>query len=123
MSTSTSSLQFDSAAAASASWKDEVNAKLAAHRTRRTRTPDGQSALPGFENAVPRSESRATNVAARVAERYAKAPSYGEMLAAQAAAARAAEAAAEAAAQAHAAAQAMLAGFEAEESIARWEAS
>lgn len=121
MSTSTSSLQFDSAAAAPASWKDEVNAKLAAHRTRRTRTPDGQSALPGFETAAPRSESRATNVAARVAERYAKAPSYGEMLAAQAAAARAAEAAAEAAAQAHAAAQAMLAGFEAEEEAAREE--
>lgn len=118
MSTSTSSLQFDSAAPASASWKDEVNAKLAAHRTRRTHTPDGQSSLPGFDSRSGSGQEnqgrRANRVAARVAERYSKAPSYSEMLAAQAAAARAAEAAAEAAAQAHAAAQAMLAGFEEE---------
>lgn len=116
MSTSTSSLQFDSAARDSAAWKDEVNARLAAHRTRRTRTPDGQSALPGFEpgseKTAKRRESPANSVAARVAERYAKAPSYSEMLAAQAAAARAAEAAAEAAAQAHAATQAVLVGLE-----------
>jgi uncharacterized RDD family membrane protein YckC len=96
-----------------------VNARLAAHRTRRTRTPDGQSALPGFEsgaeNIATRRGPQANSVAARVAERYAKAPSYSEMLAAQAAAARAAEAAAEAAAQAHAATQAVLAGLEMEE--------
>jgi uncharacterized RDD family membrane protein YckC len=115
LSTSTSSLQFDSADGASASWKDEVNAKLAAHRTRRTRTPDGQSSLPGFEDTARRKESQAISVAKRVAERYAKAPSYSEILAAQAAAARAAEAAAEAAAQAHAAAQAVLAGLEMDE--------
>ncbi|WP_216841259.1 RDD family protein [Acidobacterium sp. S8] len=116
MSTSTSRLQFDSAATDPSSWKDEVNARLAAHRTRRTRTPDGQSALPGFEteNTRGRQESQ-TSVAARVAERYAKAPSYSEMLAAQAAAARAAEAAAEAAAQAHAATQAVFAEMEMEE--------
>ena len=122
MSTSTSSLQLDSAANSSASWKDEVNARLEAHRTRRTRTPDGQSSLPGFESGQEsRKKGAQANVAARVAERYSKAPSYSEILAAQAAAAaRAAEAAAEAAAQAHAAAQAMLAGFE-EESAARAE--
>jgi len=117
LSTSTSSLQFDSADSASASWKDEVNAKLAAHRTRRTRTPDGQSSLPGFEDTARRKESQATSVAKRVAERYAKAPSYSEILAAQAAAARAAEAAAEAAVQAHAAAQAVLAGLEMEDEL------
>jgi len=120
LSTSTSKLKFDSASAP-ASWKDEVNARLAAHRTRRTRTPDGQSSLPGFEsdsgNTVGRRELQATSVAARVAERYAKAPTYSEILAAQAAAARAAEAAAEAAAQAHAAAQAVLAGLEMDEQL------
>ncbi|MGC1298811.1 MAG: RDD family protein [Alloacidobacterium sp.] len=121
MSTSTSSLQLDSADSAYATWKDEVNARLAAHRTRRTRTPDGQSSLPGFDsgadNDAGRKESPATSVAARVAERYAKAPTYSEMLAAQAAATRAAEAAAEAAAQAHAATQAVLAGLELDEEI------
>ena len=119
MSTSTSRLQLDSAANPSAAWKDEVNARLAAHRTRRPRSPEDQPALPGFEsgneNPTRRREAQANSVAARVAERYAKVPSYSEMLAAQAAAARAAEAAAEAAAQAHAATQAVLAGMEMEE--------
>lgn len=111
MSTSTSSLQFDSADPAAASWKGEVSAKLVAHRTRRARTPDSQTALPGFDTC---SESRPgrKSVAERVAERYAKAPSYCEVMAAHAAAARAAEAAAEAAAQAHAVTQAVLAGLE-----------
>jgi hypothetical protein len=119
LSTSTSRLQLDSAASASTEWKDEVNARLAAHRTRRTRTPDGQPALPGFESGAESTTKRQANtVAARVAERYAKAPSYSEMLAAQAAAARAAEAAAEAAAQAHAATQAVFAGLEMEEEAA-----
>ena len=119
LSTSTSRLQLDSAASASTEWKDEVNARLAAHRTRRTRTPDGQPALPGFESGGESTTKRQANtVAARVAERYAKAPSYSEMLAAQAAAARAAEAAAEAAAQAHAATQAVFAGLEMEEEAA-----
>jgi uncharacterized RDD family membrane protein YckC len=119
LSTSTSRLQFDSAANASTEWKDEVNARLAAHRTRRTRTSDGQPALPGFESGAENTtKKQANSVAARVAERYAKAPSYSEMLAAQAAAARAAEAAAEAAAQAHAATQAVFAGLEMEEEAA-----
>jgi len=119
LSTSTSRLQFDSAANASTEWKDEVNARLAAHRNRRTRTPDGQPALPGFESGAENTTKKQPNsVAARVAERYAKAPSYSEMLAAQAAAARAAEAAAEAAAQAHAATQAVFAGLEMEDEAA-----
>jgi uncharacterized RDD family membrane protein YckC len=117
LSTSTSNLQFESAADTSASWKDEVNARLAAHRTRRSRTRDGQSLLPGFESGTEKNPrlKQPDSVAARVAERYAKAPTYSEMLAAQAAAARAAEAAAEAAAQAHAAAQVVLAGLEMEQ--------
>ena len=117
MSTSTSNLQFESADETSASWKDEVNARLAAHRTRRSRTPDGQSSLPGFESGTEKNPrlKQSDSVAARVAERYAKAPTYSEMLAAQAAAARAAEAAAEAAAQAHVAAQVVLAGLEMEQ--------
>ncbi|HYK36891.1 RDD family protein [Alloacidobacterium sp.] len=121
MSTSTSSLQFDSAASAPVSWKDEVNARLAAHRTRRARTPDGQTSLPGFGPDAENAPKGKASVAARVAERYAQAPTYSEMLAAQAAATRAAEAAAEAAAQAHAAtqahleAQAAFAEFETEE--------
>jgi uncharacterized RDD family membrane protein YckC len=109
LSTSTSSLQFDSAA----NWKDEVNARLAAHRTRRSRVPESQTALPGFD--LRHAEGGRKSVAERVAERYSKAPSYQELLAAQAAAARAAEAAAEAAMQAHAATQAALAGLEADE--------
>lgn len=113
MSTSTSNLQFDSAA----TWKDEVNARLAAHRTRRPRTPENQAPLPGFELQAESGGGR-KSVAARVAERYAKAPSYNEILAAQAAAARAAEAAAEAAAQAHAATQAALTRLELQEEAA-----
>jgi uncharacterized RDD family membrane protein YckC len=93
------------------SWKQEVNARLMAHRTRRGRPGSEQPALPGLETA--RQESRAARVAARVAERYSKAPTYSEMLAAEAAnAARAAEAAAQAAQEAHSAAQAILAGLD-----------
>jgi uncharacterized RDD family membrane protein YckC len=89
------------------SWKQEVNARLTAHRTRRDRSGDTQPALPGMESS--RAESHAARVAARVAERYSKAPTYSEMLAAEAAnAARAAEAAALAAQEAHLAAQALL---------------
>jgi uncharacterized RDD family membrane protein YckC len=93
------------------SWKQEVNARLMAHRTRRVRSGSEQPALPGLETA--RQESRAARVAARVAERYSKAPTYSEMLAAEAAnAARAAEAAAQAAQEAHSAAQAILDGLD-----------
>jgi uncharacterized RDD family membrane protein YckC len=87
----------DSAAPA---WKDEVSARIRAHRTRRGRVPENQPALPGMETAVS-----ASSIAARVAERYARVPSYKEVLAAQAAAAtKAAQAAAAAAEAAHAAA-------------------
>lgn len=92
------------------SWKQEVNARLSAHRTRRVRPDAEQPVLPGLESA--RQESRAAKLAAKVAERYSKAPTYGEMLAAEAAnAARAAEAAAKAAREAQTAAQAILTGL------------
>jgi len=84
-------------------WKDEVSARVRAHRSRRGRVPENQPALPGMESAVS-----ASSIAARVAERYARLPSYREMLAAQAeAAAKAAQAAAAAAEAAHAAAAAV----------------
>jgi uncharacterized RDD family membrane protein YckC len=87
-------------------WKQEISARVSAHRSRRGAFADQQPALPGMEPAS--SSARAARVAARVAERYAKAPTYSEVLAAEAAnAARAAEAAAHAARQAHEAAQAV----------------
>jgi uncharacterized RDD family membrane protein YckC len=88
-------------------WKQEINERLVAHRSRRTRNPEAQPVLPGMESAASRPEA-ARSVAARVAERYSRVPSYREALAAEAAnAARAAEAAAKAAQKAHQAAQAM----------------
>ena len=107
MSTSPQNAVFDDDSSALPSWKQEVNARLVAHRTRRSRGGEAQAALPGMEDASPRL-SRGASVAARVAERYAKAPSYRDMLAAEAAnAAHAAEAAAKAAQKAHEAAQAV----------------
>ncbi|HEX3470390.1 MAG TPA: RDD family protein [Silvibacterium sp.] len=90
MSTSPQSAVYEETSSTPA-WKQEVNARLVAHRTRRTRNlanPEDQPALPGLEGAtLSRSEAaRATRVAARVAERYSKAPSYSEMLAAETAA-------------------------------------
>lgn len=103
---------FSAASEPLPAWKQEINARLVAHRTRRPKTVNDQPPLPGMETAR---ESRAASVAARVAERYSKAPTYSEMLAAEAAnAARAAEAAALAAQEAHAAAQAILAGLNVE---------
>ena len=74
-------------------WKQEVNERLAAHRTRHPRKADQQTSLPlGLES----NESRSAQVAARVAARYAAAPSYSEILANEAnVAARVAEAAAQ----------------------------
>ena len=101
---------FENPQETTASWKQEVNQRLAAHRNKRggqdaSAGPDGQNARP--------SSGRAAEAAARVAARYAKAPSYSEILAGEArAAVRAAEAAAEAALNAHAAAQAVLDGLE-----------
>jgi uncharacterized RDD family membrane protein YckC len=103
-------------------WKEELNARLSAHRSRRPRVAEGQQALPGLENAE--AESHASRVAARVAERYSKAPSYSEMLAAEAAnAARAAEVAVQAAQEVRASAQAILAGLDIEMSEARAQAA
>ena len=92
-------------------WKQEVNERLAAHRTRRGNGQDTQDA----QQESPRTaSSRAAEAAARVAARYAKAPSYSQLLAGEArAVVRAAGAAAEAARNAQAAAQAVLAGLEA----------
>ncbi len=94
---------------ASPAWKQEINARLSAHRSRRTGNGENQQQLPGMESGRRPETGHAAKVAARVAERYSKAPTYSEMLAAEAArAAEAAAAAAEAARQAHeAAAQAM----------------
>lgn len=77
-------------------WKNEVSARVRAHRTRRTPPTEDQPVLPGLENALAPS-----TIAARVAERYARVPSYRDVLAAQAAAAEA-----QAAGEARAAAQA-----------------
>jgi uncharacterized RDD family membrane protein YckC len=92
-------------------WKQEVNQRLAAHRTRRG-GPQDAAGNQASEN--PRTASaRAAEAAARVAARYAKAPSYSQLLAGEArAVVRAAGAAAEAARTAQAAAQAVLAGLE-----------
>ncbi len=103
-------------------WKQEVNARLSAHRTRRGASDTQQKALPGMQ-ADPAPAARAARVAARVAERYARVPTYGELLAAEAAnAARAAAAAAQAALEAHEAAQAvtdvLLAGIDMDQSRA-----
>jgi len=65
-------------------WKNEVTARVRAHRTRRSPSAEEQPVLPGLENALVPS-----TIAARVAERYARVPSYQEALAAQAAAAEA----------------------------------
>jgi uncharacterized RDD family membrane protein YckC len=77
-------------------WKQELNKRLAATRTRR-RAQDEQIALPGLEGVRRKADSRASQLAAKVAQRYANAPSYSDVLAAadqarkEAAAARAAE--------------------------------
>jgi uncharacterized RDD family membrane protein YckC len=87
-------------------WKQEVNERLAAHRTRRPRKAEDQARLP---LDIEPGESRSAQVAARVAARYAKAPSYSEVLAEEARnAAQVAHAAAE---DAMVAAQAVLDGM------------
>ena len=103
--------KLPSQACLSPSWRDEVNQRVAEHRSRKVAsTPDAKAHLESHHGG----SCRAAEAAARVAERYAKAPSYSEMLAAEArAAARAAEADSQAALQAHAAAESILAGIEA----------
>lgn len=114
MSTASHTAEFAESTDALPDWKQELAARLSAHRTRRREPPDQQPSLPGMEQAAP--DTRAA-LAARVAERYAKAPTYSEIIAAGAAsAARAAEAAAQAAREAQQAAQAvsdvLMAGVE-----------
>jgi uncharacterized RDD family membrane protein YckC len=95
-------------------WKQEINARLSAHRNRRGAFPE-QPPLPGIEPSTAPESRKAARLAARIAERYAKAPTYREMLAAEAAkAARAAEAAAQAAREAQEAAEAICAAAESE---------
>ena len=65
-------------------WKKELNERLAATRSRRTRNAAEQVALPGLEHMGQKVESRASRLAAKVAQRYANAPSYSEVLAAEA---------------------------------------
>ena len=92
-------------------WKQEVNRRLAAHKSHK-----GGSApeLDANADAQRGTSNRAVQAAARVAARYAKAPSYSEMMAEEArAAVRAAEAASWAALEAQAAAESVLAGLEA----------
>jgi uncharacterized RDD family membrane protein YckC len=62
-------------------WKDEVAARVRAHRNKSSRVTANQPTLPGMEGAFSQDA-----VAARVAERYARLPSWREMLTAQAAA-------------------------------------
>lgn len=98
------------------SWKQEVNRRVAAHKTRK-RVAIEPPATPAESHHA---SSRAAAAAARVAARYAKAPSYSEALAEEARvavraaskAAQRAQAASEAARQAHAAAVTVLAGLE-----------
>ena len=65
-------------------WKQELNERLAATRSRRLRNMPEQVALPGLEQVSHKADSRAARLAARVAQRYANAPSYSELLAAEA---------------------------------------
>lgn len=65
-------------------WKQELNERLAATRTRRRRNIEDQIALPGLESGQRKSDSRAAQLAAKVAQRYANAPSYSEVLTAAA---------------------------------------
>jgi len=87
-------------------WKQEVNRRLAEHKTRKGISNNGQD--PSGDAQIM-SNSRTAAAAARVAARYAKVPSFSEMQAAEARAAlRAAEATTRAALEAQAAAQAVL---------------
>jgi uncharacterized RDD family membrane protein YckC len=65
-------------------WKQELNERLAATRSRHLRIRGEQVPLPGLENMERKVESRASRLAAKVAQRYANAPSYSEVFAAKA---------------------------------------
>ncbi len=64
-------------------WKQELNERLAATRSRRLRIRGEQVALPGLEDMENKANSRAAKLAAKVARRYENAPSYSEVLAAE----------------------------------------
>jgi uncharacterized RDD family membrane protein YckC len=94
-------------------WKEELNAKLSAHRSRRGAAGDQPPLLPGLEGSPAKVDRASARIAAKVAERYANVPSYREVLAQEAAiAARAAQDAAEAAIKAQIAVQAVLDGMD-----------
>ncbi len=94
-----------------ASWKQEVNRRLQAHKNRKPGFAPEPVALAAHQTAASRAAQAA---AARVAARYAKAPSYSQMLAEEArTAVRAAEAASRAALDLQAAAESVLAELEA----------
>lgn len=63
-------------------WKQELNERLAATRSRRLRHKEEDVALPGLDHGQPKADSRAALLAAKVAQRYANAPSYSDVLAA-----------------------------------------
>jgi uncharacterized RDD family membrane protein YckC len=65
-------------------WKQELNERLAATRSRRLRNKEEKVGLPGLERKEGKVESRASRLAAKVAQRYANAPSYSEVFAAEA---------------------------------------
>jgi uncharacterized RDD family membrane protein YckC len=65
-------------------WKQELNERLAATRSRRLRNKEEKLALSGLERKEGKVESRASRLAAKVAQRYANAPSYSEVFAAEA---------------------------------------
>jgi len=92
------------------SLKQEVNRRLAAHKSRRCSGPAEQKAPPVRINA----NSLAAQAAARVAARYAQAPSYSDLQAAEARTAlRTAQIATQVAIEAQASAEAALDGLEA----------
>jgi uncharacterized RDD family membrane protein YckC len=91
-------------------WKQEVNRRLAAHKSRRA----GASNADTQERTAAAANSRAAEAAARVAARYAQAPTYSQMQAEEArVAVRAAEIATKVALEAQAAAESALAGLHA----------
>ncbi len=107
---------MSSSAQISPVWKEEVNRRLAEHRSRDGSGRKGASATEpqGPPENQRNASRRAMEAAARVAARYANAPSYSEVLANEARAAlRAAEAASRAALQAQAAAQSVVDEIEA----------
>jgi uncharacterized RDD family membrane protein YckC len=92
-------------------WKQEVNRRLAAHRSRNGASSAGPAAPAEAFHEV---SSRAAQAAARVAARYAKAPSFSQMQAVEAqTAVRNAEIATQVALEAQAVAHAALANLEA----------